>query len=311
MARHVAWMESRYLSPYTIRARKVALRSLGLYLGGPVLYATADDINGWMRQESSRIGQSSMRTYLGNLREFYKWCLADQLILVDPTAKVRGPSSPRYLPRPLSDEDFARAMDTPHTDLRVMLALAGWGGLRAGEIARLAWPDVDVRRRTMRLLGKGRKERMMYVADDLLDVLDELRDRRGPVIRRRDGSEGHVAPWRISHLANHHLHSIGITESLHSLRHRFGTRLLEESGGDLRLVQDAMGHSSPATTAGYTRVRPSRMQDAVQKASRLDLPPVGPGALVAPSVPLLDLDPAPDASAPGGGDGPGEVLAAG
>lgn len=268
MNRHIQWMEARYLSPNTIRARRVALGSLATFLGGPILYATHDDLTRWQVHTASIVGQSTLRGYLSNLREFYAWALADQLVDADPTTRLRGPAAPRYLPRPLDDELFARAMDSAADDIRAILGLAGWAGLRAVEIAALDWQDIDIRRRVARLRGKGRKARTVHIADELAGVLAALGGRRGPVIRRRDRQEHHVAPWQISHLANAHLHAVGIPETLHSLRHRFATRLLEESDGDLRLVQDALGHESPATTAIYTKVRPTKMRDAVQKAAR-------------------------------------------
>lgn len=268
--RHFAWMTARYLSENTIQARRVALRSLATFLGGPILYASHDDLARWQAHMAGQVSASTFGGYLSNVREFYTWALDDQLIDVDPTARLRGPTAPKYLPRPIADEAFGQAMSTDRDDLRAILGLAGYAGLRAVEIAGIDWQDIDLRQKTMRIRGKGRKQRTAFVADELAAILQRLPDRRGPVIRRRDGSEARVKAWRISHIANHHLHAIGLPETLHTLRHRFATRLLDESAGDLRLVQDALGHSSPATTAVYTKVRPTKMREAVQRAARLD-----------------------------------------
>lgn len=271
MTRHLAWMQARHLSRNTIQARRVALRSLACYLDGPILYASREQLYSWQAHSAARIASSTLRGYISNIREFYAWARREHLLDADPTATLRGPSAPRYLPRPLADHDVDRAMAAAPPDTRAILGLARLAGLRACEISRLDWQDIDRRGHTMRIRGKGSHERIVHVAAALQTILDELPGRRGPVIRRRDGLDGRVAPHRISHVANAHLHAIGITDTLHSLRHGAATALLEASGGDLRLVQDFLGHESPATTSIYTRVRPSRMREAVEAAAQLQL----------------------------------------
>jgi integrase len=92
-------------------------------------------------------------------------------------------------------------------------------------------------------------------------VVDELRAqrgvRRGPVVTRPDGSRGHCQPWTISHVANRYLHGIGIPDTLHSLRHRFGTAVYRASR-DLRLTQELLGHSTPIMTALYAAHDPTQ-----------------------------------------------------
>ena len=84
---------------------------------------------------------------------------------------------------------------------------------------------------------------------------------------RRDGQPGPVRPHLVSHLANNYLHDMGITHTLHTLRHWFGTNLHQAAGGDLRVTQEGMRHRSPVTTAGYAWVGASDVAAAVGRIS--------------------------------------------
>lgn len=137
--------------------------------------------------------------------------------------------------------------------MAVILTLAAYAGLRAAEIAQLCWGDIDESNGLLLVVdGKGGKQRTVPLHDMILKALAQLgQQRRGPVLIRRDGKAGHWTHCGVSKYANTHLHGLGFPDTLHSLRHRYATALYFASR-DLRLVQDLMGHASPATTAGYT-----------------------------------------------------------
>lgn len=99
-------------------------------------------------------------------------------------------------------------------------------------------------------------------------LVDELagHPRTGWVFPRRDGKPGPTPPWLVSRLCNDHLHSIGITHTLHTARHRFGTQVYRASGRDLRLTQELLRHKTPVSTAIYTWVDPA---DGAQAVTRL------------------------------------------
>ena len=86
----------------------------------------------------------------------------------------------------------------------------------------------------------------------------------GWVFRRRDGAPGPNRPWTVSHLSNEYLHEQGISATLHQLRHRFGT-VAYQARRDLRMVQELLGHSSPATTAGYAAYAHTDAADVVEQ----------------------------------------------
>jgi integrase/recombinase XerC len=134
--------------------------------------------------------------------------------------------------------------------------LAGWAGLRAIEIARLRRENVlDTWAPAVLLIAdgatKGHGERLVPLSVFVLGELRPILPARGWVFLRFDGRPGPNTPATISHLANQHLHDCGIAATLHQLRHRFATQAYQAAGGDLRLVQELLGHTTPATTAGY------------------------------------------------------------
>ena len=99
--------------------------------------------------------------------------------------------------------------------------------------------------------GKGGHQRMVPLHPYVMGLLEALPlPVAGPVFRRRDGLSGHPPPHLISQWANRHLHSVGIPDTLHSLRHRFATQIYRTTQ-DIRLTQELCGHQSPATTALY------------------------------------------------------------
>lgn len=103
----------------------------------------------------------------------------------------------------------------------------------------------------------------------LAQILRDLPQHRGPVIRRRDGRPGPAKPHSVSQRTNAFLHSIGITETLHQLRHRFGTTTYQ-AVRDIRAVQELLGHASPTTTAIYAAAASEVARAAVEAAGDLD-----------------------------------------
>lgn len=224
----------------------------------------------WHAHLAVHLQASSLRTQLTYISGFYRWCHAEGLIDDNPMARLGRPVEPRRLPRPMPEESFLLAYTQAAGDprLRATLALARWAGLRACEIAGLDWSEValDVDEPFVRVRGKGGHERVVDVAPRLAVTLLELPYRRGPVVSRRDGRPGHASPNRLSQVVGIHLRGLGIDDTLHALRHSFGTALYEVCR-DIRVVQEAMGHASPRTSALYVRVTRANVRAAVLAAA--------------------------------------------
>lgn len=202
-------------------------------MGTPLLRATHEDITGLIERGRRRgLADATIYTYCGHLRSFYSWAMTSGRARRSPMVGAAVPKRPRYLPRPINDTDLALAMVTADPRTRVILALAGFAGLRAVEIARLKRDDVLDRNDPPMLLvhGKGDKPRTVPLSELLLAELHAYGlPNRGPVIRRLDGLHTHVSPSLVSHSANRHLHGVGIPDTLHSLRHRTGTVLYRQN----------------------------------------------------------------------------------
>ena len=180
----------------------------------------------------------------------------------DPALTLPGVKIPRSLPRPCPDhvvvEAFRNARDPR---VRLALKIAVETGMRRFEIARVRATDVEGRQGayTLHVIGKGDNERVIPVSDDLAGQLLAL-----TTDYVFEGAEG-------EHLTEEHL-GVLMARALpgewtaHALRHRFAT-LAYQATGDLRAVQELLGHASPATTAIYTKVSDSAMRRAAMAAA--------------------------------------------
>jgi integrase len=182
------------------------------------------------------------------------------------------PRLARRLPRPITDDLVALVLTEADPRRAAMFALAGFAGLRASDLSRLRAESFRLHQEPPVVIvrdGKGGKDRVVPLSPDCLDyVRAHGIPARGWMFPRLDGQQGPLPAHRVSQICNQFLHELGIAETLHQFRHRFGTVMYEECR-DLRLVQEMCGHSSPLTTAGYAAFNPERAAVAVNGASRL------------------------------------------
>lgn len=259
---HLAELKFRNYSAGTIEQRRNALRRFARALGrDDLLGASAADVVAFLdrpQRDGRALSPASKAAELSHLKAFYKWAMTNDLIAVSPTLKVSKPKVPRNLPRPIAEDSLLQALDNAPDRIRPWLYLAAFAGLRACEIAPLQADDLWWHT-TPPLLhvrhGKGGHAGTVPIAPALAEILQEL-PRRGLLFRRCDGQPGEVKAHTVSHLANDYLHSLGIWDTLHSLRHRFGTQVYRASGRDIRQTQELMRHRSIVSTAIYTYVDP-------------------------------------------------------
>lgn len=269
---HLEHMRIRNNTVTSVYSRHRTLVRLRKWAGeAPILYLDEADLARWQSDRAAELHAESLRTETSHLRQFYAWAVRERLLDTDPTWRLIMPRVARRVPRPMPDAKLAAAMLAAEPDVGAVLGLAAFAGLRALEIARLDWAEVDLGTAAPMLrvvAGKGGHGRIVPLSRTLVDLLSTLPHRRGPVIRRRDGQPRHHEAHRISTLANDHLHSLGITETLHQCRHRFATATYRASR-DLRAVQDLLGHASPTTTAIYAQASLSAGREAVEAAGLL------------------------------------------
>ncbi|MBA2373587.1 MAG: tyrosine recombinase [Chloroflexi bacterium] len=245
--------------------------------------------------------RSSVAQRLAAIRSFHRWAARDGLAAGDPWGAIATPRLPRRLPRVLEIEQVAALLAVVDEDLgaipgddpdvaehatalalrdRALVEVAYAAGLRISELAAADLGSLDLRRGDLRVLGKGRKERIGLLGRPALSALRAyLEDGRPALLARRAGGGSpptelflnhRGAPlgvrglrFRLDRLRQRAGLPVGI--SPHTLRHSFATHLLD-GGADLRVVQELLGHESLATTQIYTHVSPQRLRDAYRDA---------------------------------------------
>lgn len=209
----------------------------------------------------------SLARALSAWRAFYHFMLDhDRTRAEDPLAGIKAPKSPRRLPSALSPDEASRlvaieAVDPLALRDRALLELAYSSGLRLAELAQLDLHRIDLAAGEVRVLGKGSKERIVPVGAAARDALSQWLTVRSTVAapgetamfigrlgRRlsRRAIEARLAQWAIRQGLSRHVHP-------HMLRHSFASHVLQSSG-DLRAVQEMLGHASIASTQVYTHL---------------------------------------------------------
>lgn len=232
-----------------------------------------------MKQKQAR---SSIRLQFSALRSFYRYLLARNHLAKDPISEVQLPKTEKTLPLVLTQTQVSELLTAPlrigkarsapawmpERDVAIMEVFYS-SGLRLAELASLNVNDLDLYTESVRVLGKGRKERVCPVGAPALQAVSRYRAaanvHHGPLFlnkaRRRISSR---SIWLV--LKRYlRLTSIPIAVSPHKLRHSFATHLLD-NGADLRSVQALLGHASLSTTQIYTHVTTERLKKAYSEA---------------------------------------------
>ncbi len=304
LARFLRSLAARDASPHTQRAYATAV---GAYLDWLAARGTdwrapsRTDLRAYLAVLGEGHARSSVAQRLAAIRAFHRWATRSDLAPGDPWGAIATPRLPRRLPRVLEVEQVGRLLDVVEADLeatprddadraarRIALALrdralvetAYAAGLRISELASADLGALDLRRGEIRVLGKGRKERIGLLGRPAREALaDYLEDGRPVLLERHAGAEAPPTQiflnylggplgvrglrYRLDRLCARAGLPLGV--SPHTLRHSFATHLLD-GGADLRVVQELLGHENLATTQIYTHVSPGRLQAAYREA---------------------------------------------
>jgi site-specific recombinase XerD len=273
------WVEERGGNPVsTVSDYEGILNRLAVWLRVnhdlDVEGATEPVLREWRTSLTTRgLARASIHHYVATVQGFYLWATRCGLVLKDPSWQVPKPGRRRMVPRPIHEQSLVLAVETASHRIRPWLVLAAWAGLRAIEIAQLERQDIyeGEDRPYMIVRGKGDKERHVPLAPYVWEaLLLHGMPSRGRVFRRVDGAP--VTPGIVSQQCGIHLKGLGIANTLHSFRHRFGTIAVEH--GDIRELQEVMGHASLNQTSGYVRANTERAHRMVHAI------PAGPSARV-------------------------------
>ncbi|HXN62326.1 MAG TPA: tyrosine-type recombinase/integrase [Acidimicrobiales bacterium] len=280
LARYRLHQVRRDLTETSVTCIQGHLRAYLRYLEAeevPVFEATWGQVETFLDRRRTAKGQAlSGRTryyWISNVHSFYAWAIGEGLTSVDPTAAIIRPKMRRILPRPIDGEALSDAIRGAEPQMRGMLllaalaALAALAGLRVMEIAGLERDDIIEAKGRIRVRnGKGRKERIVPLHPQALGALRTLpMPRSGYLFMKPMG--GRHTPVSVSVAICVYLRDeCGIDATAHQLRHWFATEIYASSK-DIRVTQEMLGHSNPATTAAYVAYSHVGAAEAVSSLS--------------------------------------------
>ncbi|MGZ4595917.1 MAG: site-specific tyrosine recombinase XerD [Actinomycetes bacterium] len=283
----------RGLAPNTLSSYRRDLRRYLAHLGSRAVATPADvteaDVSAFLvalregdADHPALAANSSARAVVA-VRGFHRFLLREGLVAVDPARGVRPPSPPKRLPKAISVEDVeallaaAGADETPRAVRdRALLELLYGCGARISEAVGLDVDEIDMTSGTVRLLGKGSKERVVPVGSYAREAVSAYLVRARPVLaaagdgspalflNARGGRLSRQSAWTVLRAA---AERAGLRKELspHTLRHSFATHLLD-GGADVRVVQELLGHASVTTTQVYTLVTVDRLREVYATA---------------------------------------------
>ncbi len=261
-------------SEATMRAYGADLSQLAELTGGHFIFET-DTLRRYLRKYGSTPRTRARK--LSTLRTFSKYLRSTKVIDRDPTEPLEAPFRRRNLPKSLNQPQAANLLDqqdvgrTPKRD-RAILELIYSAGLRAAETVGLDLPDLNFNEQSLRVVGKGDKERVTFFGGAAARALQDYieGERQTPVANDAlftNDKGGRLTTRTVQKIVKRWALAVGLPPdtSPHTLRHTFATHLLD-GGADLKTVQQLLGHTSLATTQIYTHVSIERLHETVQKA---------------------------------------------
>lgn len=243
------------LSAQTIKSRRYKMVHLATLLmpSGPEDVTTEQIVQAFARQQWK---PETRKAYRNTISSFFRWLHKSGRRSDDPSLDVPRVKKPHAHPRPCPDRYIAAAMKMATTSERLMIRLGAECGLRRGEIARVHSDDVvaDSAGRSLIVRGKGDKQRIVPLPDDLAGI---IMDARGYLFPGWFG--GHVEE---SYIGDHISRLLPDGYAAHTLRHRFATTAYAATH-DLFVVAELLGHESVETTEHYVAMPDGRLREAM------------------------------------------------
>lgn len=292
--RFLRFLESeRQYSRYTIRNYRQALEGLLHYVcDGRSSVDNFFEVIGPMSIRSyiidvqrTGVSRRTLHLRLSAFRSFFRYLRKQGIVDHNPVAGISVPKYRKPLPKFFTESEMNRFLEgpslllqrgeiDPFTSLRdaLIFELFYGAGLRISEVVQADWGDYNASNRCLKVLGKGKKERICPVGRHAADLLEKfkrehavVKGREEPLLHTLDGHR--LTPFWIQKRMKVYLRLADLPEDLtpHKIRHSFATHLLN-AGADLRVVQELLGHASLSTTQVYTHVGLRRLKEAHSQA---------------------------------------------
>ena len=286
---YLGWLQHEAnRSPNTVRAYQGELRRLGGFLAARGHSLNMDDLGredlrAYQRHLAATLKAAPSRARaLVAIRSWLRWLAREELIDKDLSNRITLPKLEQRLPKPMQPDELARLLgglprDTPlaRRDRALVYFLISTG-CRISEALALDRGDVPRQGTRLVVTGKGAKQRAVYLTEDAKQALEEyLEGRDDPSLAlfinydRTSSKAGdrRLTPAGARHVVKRLRRELGAWsfKSPHVARHTAATSLLEVTGGDVRLVQEVLGHANLNTLQGYTKIVDARKREAYQR----------------------------------------------
>jgi site-specific recombinase XerD len=286
---YIGWLQvEANRSPNTVRAYRGELRRFTEFLAGRghsqrLADLGRDDLRAYQRHLAGLLPSPASRARaLVAIRSWLRWLAREELIAEDLSNRITVPRIEQRLPKPLPPEELALLLhslpaETPAEKRdRALVYFLISTGCRISEALRLDRGDVPRQGNRLVVTGKGAKERSVYLTDDARNALEDYlqaREDTSPALfinydrASLAGRERRLTAAGARHLVNRIRHRLGVWSfrSPHVARHTTATTLLEVTGGDVRLVQEVLGHANLNTLQGYTKIVDARKREAYRR----------------------------------------------
>ena len=275
----------RRLSNYTVRNYRHALVNFFAWLrtqvdwSGDLNVISKTFVRSYLVEEQRRLSRRTLRNHVSGIRMFFKFCMERKLAERNPFLGLTLPKVAKTLPKFLTERQADLLLSQPiqliETDAlepflawrdRIVLEILYGGGVRVSELVGLNYGDLDLRRATVRVTGKGNKQRLCPIGENAVHCVRHFRSEfaqdssiNAPLIVNRAGKR--LSVRSVQTLLKKYLRMAGLPDDLtpHKLRHSYATHMLD-NGADLRSVQELLGHANLSTTQIYTHVTVARLK---------------------------------------------------
>jgi integrase/recombinase XerC len=279
--------QERRASPHTVRAYLGDLRRFRRYLEGQGLTlegATHPAVRGHLGVLAADHHPSSRGRALASIRAFYRFLVRRRAIAASPARRVKTPKRPGRLPKVVPVDELFALLSQPSARTvrglrdRAILEVLYGAGVRVSELCGLSLDDLDLPGRTLRVMGKGQKERDCPLHGPAVDALQAYLARREELLGRPAPGQdpeavflnargGRLSARSVARQLDGYVLELALARrvSPHALRHSFATHLLA-GGADVRSIQELLGHASLSTTQRYTDVTFEHLQAVYDRA---------------------------------------------
>jgi len=282
-------VEKQY-SPDTIRAYKVDLEQFFNSLDSdlPITKISTNNIQQFLRERSrNKMSERTLSRKLASIKSLFKYLVREEDVPVNIAKLIKAPRIPKRLPNYLSIAEISSLLNYPYGDSfkdcrdRLILELFYATGLRISELIKIKIGNIQIEGGTIKVLGKGNKERIVVFGTTASDILREYLKQRleyeifnlSPYLfpqfkKSKDGSMySHIHVKTVYNIVKKYIRQISSDEKLspHSIRHSFATHLID-NGADLMALKDLLGHATLSSTQIYTHVQIKKLKDVYNQA---------------------------------------------